>query len=467
MMYLHAAEGGHGLALVLLVLCGGVLVGAVGGGFWARRKRRGAAAMLAPRVTADIAPCILTPTVTVSSKTYDGTHAATITGCTLGGAIGGDVVGCSTAEATATFTAADAGDGIRVEVTGLALTGWDAGNYVLASTAVTTTADIAPCILTPTVTMTPDPTPSRDSAPRSTSTDFDTTLVASSPSQMSMDLHVVIVAFHAAEQLEVCLGALEQTAPVTVIDNSSSDAVRAVAAHHNATYFDPGGNLGFAAGVNVALRQIAERGPFDVLLLNPDAVLRPRELWQLREALHRPVDNRVAAIAPRLVDVDGQPQRVVWPFPTPSRAWLEASGLGRLPSSKHFVIGAVLLMRAEALRDIGLLDERFFLYAAETDWQRRADALGWTSDVCDDVVATHIGAGASLDPMLRESLFHTAHEKYIRKWFGTTGWESYRAASVIGSVARAIVLRGPRRSEAARRAGMYLHGPQRRAALRD
>ncbi len=89
--------------------------------------------------SADIAPAILTPTVTVSSKTYDGTHAATITGCTLAGVIGGDVVGCSTARATATFTSADAGDAIRVEVTGLALTGWDAGNYVLSSTAVTTT----------------------------------------------------------------------------------------------------------------------------------------------------------------------------------------------------------------------------------------------------------------------------------------------------------------------------------------
>ncbi len=315
--------------------------------------------------------------------------------------------------------------------------------------------------------MTPDPTPSRDLALSRTSTDFDTTLVASSPARLSTDLHVVIVAFHAADQLEVCLGALEQAAPVTVIDNSSSVAVRAVAARHNATYVDPGGNLGFAAGVNVALRQIEERGPCDVLLLNPDAVLRPRELRQLHDALHRPADTRVAAIAPRLVDGEGQPQPVVWPFPTPSRAWLQASGLGGLPSSKHFVTGAVLLLRAQALRDVGLFDERFFLYAAETDWQRRADALGWTSRVCDEVVATHIGAGASLDPTLRETLFHVAHENYIRKWFGTSGWESYRAATVIGSVARAIVLRGPRRSEAARRAGMYLHGPQRRAALRD
>ena len=58
--------------------------------------------------SADIAPAILTPTVTVSSKTYDGTHAATIIGCTLGGVIGGDVVDCATARATATFTAARA-----------------------------------------------------------------------------------------------------------------------------------------------------------------------------------------------------------------------------------------------------------------------------------------------------------------------------------------------------------------------
>ncbi len=74
-MSLHAAEGGHGLALVLLVLCGGVLVGAVCGGLWAWRTRRAAAATLAPPVSADITPAILTLTLTVSSKTYDGTHA--------------------------------------------------------------------------------------------------------------------------------------------------------------------------------------------------------------------------------------------------------------------------------------------------------------------------------------------------------------------------------------------------------
>ena len=109
--------------------------------------------MLAPRVAAHIAPAILTPTVTVESKAYDGTHAATITGCTLTGVVGADVVGCSTAGATAIFRSPEAGDGIRVQVSGLALTGQDAHNYVLSSTAVITTADIAPAILTPTVTV--------------------------------------------------------------------------------------------------------------------------------------------------------------------------------------------------------------------------------------------------------------------------------------------------------------------------
>ena len=105
-------------------------------------------ASTAATTTADIAPAILTPTLTVSSKTYDGTHAATITGCSLAGVIGADVVGCATARATATFTSPGAGDAIGVEVTGLGLTGWDAHNYVLASTSATTTADIAPAILT-------------------------------------------------------------------------------------------------------------------------------------------------------------------------------------------------------------------------------------------------------------------------------------------------------------------------------
>jgi GT2 family glycosyltransferase len=281
-------------------------------------------------------------------------------------------------------------------------------------------------------------------------------------------LHAVVVAYHAPEELDECLRALEGELGVTVVDNSSSPAVREVARRRRADYVDAGWNSGFAAGANLALARLAGGGPADVLLLNPDAVLTPDNLRALGAFLHRPGNGRLAAVSPRLVDPKGSEQRVAWPFPSPARAWLEALGLGRLPARRTYAIGAVLALRWEALREVGLFDERFFLYAEEADWQRRASALGWSSGVCAGAFASHVGAGTSSDPRRREVLFHAAHETYVRKWFGASGWLVYRSAACLGATARALVLGGERRAEAARRARLYLRGPRRcAAAVRD
>ena len=282
---------------------------------------------------------------------------------------------------------------------------------------------------------------------------------------MTRPQHVVVVAYGAEDALDRALGALERAVEITVVDNSTSEAVRAVANRRGAEYVDAGANLGFGAGANVALRRLRSCDPRDVVLLNPDAVLTPRDLEILVSFLHRPENQRVAAVAPRLVGDDGHEQRVVWPFPTPARAWAVAVGLGDPPSRRTFVVGAVLLLRWEALEDVGLLDERFFLYAEETDWQRRAAGRGWVSAVCRDAVAVHAGAGTSEDPLRRESLFHAAQETYIRKWHGSLGWAAYRAGACLGALARAVVLTGERRTLAARRANLYARGPRKLAAL--
>jgi GT2 family glycosyltransferase len=232
-----------------------------------------------------------------------------------------------------------------------------------------------------------------------------------------------------------------------------------------AEYIDAGENVGFGAGANVALRRLLKRSPRDVLLLNPDAALRPRDLDSLCEYMHRPGNERLAAVSPRLIDADGVEQRAVWPFPNPGRSWLEAIGLGRLSARRTFVIGAVLLLRWEALREVGLFDERFFLYAEETDWQRRAAVLGWSSHLNTHATAEHVGGGASGDLERREALFHAGQETYIRKWYGRSGWFLYRGAACLGAAARALVLKGERRSEAGRRAVLYLRGPRRSVAL--
>lgn len=284
---------------------------------------------------------------------------------------------------------------------------------------------------------------------------------------MTPELRIVIVAFHGAESLDHCLEGLGDLAgSAVVVDNSSSEAVRHVVQARRAEYVDPGMNAGFAAGVNVALRPLLASSTVDVLLLNPDASLDGAAVRRLQQFLRLPGNERVAAVTPRLVGSDGTSQRVLWPFPTPLRAWAEAVGLGRrLPARNRFAIGAVLLLRAEALHDVGLFDEGFFLYAEEADWQRRALAFGWLAAACEDVVGIHIGAGASSDRSHREALFHAGQETYIRKWHGTLGWAAYRAAVVVGAAARALVLADDRRAEAGRRALIYARGPRRCAGI--
>jgi GT2 family glycosyltransferase len=283
---------------------------------------------------------------------------------------------------------------------------------------------------------------------------------------MTRPVHVVIVAFGRPAQLDRCLSSIGSTLERTVVDNSSSLEVRGVVEDHTARYLDAARNRGFAGGVNVALRRLFADEPRDVLLLNPDASVQAADMARLTQYLHESSNARVAAVAPRLVNEDGIDQRVVWPFPSPVRAWREALGLPMPPPGDEiFVIGAALLLRWEALHEVGLFDERFFLYAEETDWQRRARDLGWTSSLCRDVVGAHTGGGASVDEARREALFHAAQETYIRKWFGAKGWWSYRVAAVAGATGRALVLSGDRRAAAGRRALTYARGPRRRAGF--
>ena len=274
---------------------------------------------------------------------------------------------------------------------------------------------------------------------------------------------VIVVAYHAPEHLETTLCGLGGKFEVSVVDNSSSPLVQAVARSHGARYIDPGGNLGFARGVNEGLRRSWRGRSIDVLLLNPDAVIDPTAVAQLQAALE--ADSALAAVSPELVGPDGRRQRVMWPFPSPARAWLEAVGLGRLHAKAEFAVGAVLLLRASAIAEVGFFDERYFLYAEETDWQRRAATAGWTIRETPGIVATHVGAATSEDSGRRDVLFHAGTETYIRKWFGDVGWASYRAASFLGAVARSLVLRGERRRSAARRARVYVRGPRRLAGF--
>ncbi|MFB8387022.1 glycosyltransferase [Microbacterium sp. NPDC055910] len=274
-------------------------------------------------------------------------------------------------------------------------------------------------------------------------------------------VEVVAIAYGDPELLDGALAHLGDGFPVTIVDNSSSAETRAMAERRGAHYIDPGRNLGFGAGVNVALRSLADRGAegADVLLLNPDARIAPDAVGELHRVLHG--SGRIATVgATQTEPGSGSPVRVWWPFPRPLRAWLDAVGLGRLDRAKGFAIGSVLLLRAEAIAEIGHFDERFFLYAEEVDWQKRATDAGWRIAVAS-VEATHIGAGTGGDGSVREALFFASTEEYQRKHFGAFGWQSFRVAMIVGATIRGVVLRGARGDDARRRRRIFARGPVR------
>jgi len=283
-------------------------------------------------------------------------------------------------------------------------------------------------------------------------------------------LHAVVVAYGPPELLEACLAALGGALPVVVVDNGSSPATRAVADRSGARYVDPGQNLGFGAGVNRAVAEIAASTPEsgalpDVLVVNPDAAVTSDVVAHLHGILLS--DPSLAAVAPaqRRSD-DADKDRVCWPFPTPSGMWVQAAGLGQMRQRCEFLVGSVLLVRGAALADVGGFDERFFLYSEEIDWQRRATLAGWFVRYCPDVVALHVGAGTDDDGSRRELRFHTGNERYMRKWFGPWGWRSYRLAHVVGALVRVVVLRGESRRLASGRLRIYVAGPDRLARRR-
>lgn len=273
----------------------------------------------------------------------------------------------------------------------------------------------------------------------------------------SSDVEIIVVAYGEPELLRAALEPVRALA-VTVVDNSSLSEIAALCAELGVRYVDARANRGFAAGVNFGLAH--RRYPdSDVLLLNPDAVVSPAQVDELHAALH--ADPGLASIAPLQMNSAGEPSRVQWPFPSPRNAWLEAAGLGRFESGGSFVTGAVLLLRAEALAQVGGFDESFFLYAEETDWAYRAYQLGWRHGVSRDVLALHEGAATSTDARVREARFHASQERFLRKHFGSMGWQIARIAVWLGATARCALLRGARRDGARLRAALYRLGPVR------
>jgi GT2 family glycosyltransferase/2-polyprenyl-3-methyl-5-hydroxy-6-metoxy-1,4-benzoquinol methylase len=175
-----------------------------------------------------------------------------------------------------------------------------------------------------------------------------------------------------------------------------------VAADAGIVVIQNGGNLGFAAGNNVGMRfAAASRSDAYVWLVNNDVVVLPDSLRHMVAVAE--ADSRVGMVGATILEFD-EPDRVqeagggrLTRFPgfvTPNDAGRSREdAIGTLPLD--YVSGACVLVRRAVIERIGILDERFFMYAEDIDWGHRARAAGFTLAYARAAEVRHKGSAST------------------------------------------------------------------------
>ncbi len=272
-------------------------------------------------------------------------------------------------------------------------------------------------------------------------------------------LSAILVSYNTRQMTLDCLAALLPElvgieSEVILVDNASTDGSAAAvrAAYPNVDVIENKLNSGFGGGNNLAMKRA--RGKY-LLLINTDAFVKPGAVRELMHYLDR--QPKVALVGPRLMNGDGSLQLSCFRFPSPGRAWAEnlfvsavfagESRLGDYRKWAHdrerevdWVIGACCLVRREVYESVGGFDERFFMYAEETDWQRRMRTAGWSIGFTPAAEVVHLGgaSGAGEKPKINRHFFGSL-DRYELKHHGVVGLLLLRLAMILGCSVRLLL----------------------------
>lgn len=260
-------------------------------------------------------------------------------------------------------------------------------------------------------------------------------------------LAAVILNYNRADLLADCLASIYAhptrcALDVWVVDNNSSDGSAAMVRDRfpQARLIESPVNGGYSHGNNLALRPIAADPAVDyVLLLNNDTVVPANVFDGLVDYLE--THPEAGAVGPKLLLPDGSLDLACRrSFPTPEVSFYRMTGLSWLfPRSPRFgrynltyldpdqetevdaLVGACMLVRASILREVGLLDEQFFMYGEDLDWAYRIKQYGWRIVYYPRVTVHHYKRAASTRraiPSVRA--FYEAMRIFHRKHYRAT-----------------------------------------------
>jgi len=220
--------------------------------------------------------------------------------------------------------------------------------------------------------------------------------------------------------------------PLMIIDNSPSDDLRYTCDCPGVTYIFNNRNLGYGRGHNQAIRQFLNRSKYH-LVLNADVSFAQDVIEKLVHFMEN--NPRAGLTMPKVLGPDGQLQMLCKLLPTPFdlatrrffpfKNWFKSQN--ERYEMKHtdynqvmnvpFLSGCFMFLRIDALKKTGLFDERFFLYAEDTDLSRRMHQQFETL-FFPDVEINHVHARGSYKDF--RLTFHNIKSavQYFNKW----GW---------------------------------------------
>lgn len=266
-----------------------------------------------------------------------------------------------------------------------------------------------------------------------------------------LDLAIVILNYNGSALLSDCLTSVyasvgDYSYTVCVVDNGSGDDSVAMVGERfpQAGVIVSEANLGFSAGNNLALRQLGlddcdpeRRRPLPryILLLNNDTVLPANAVADMIQFMDERPSAAVAG--PRVRRPDGTLDLACRrSFPTPWVSFCRMARLSRLfPKSKRFnaynlgylpeeavhpvdsVVGAYMQVRTEAILQVGLLDEAYFMYGEDLDWAKRIKSAGWDAWYNGQVEITHVKEASSRKSRKARLAFYEAMWIFYRKHY--------------------------------------------------
>ncbi len=253
-------------------------------------------------------------------------------------------------------------------------------------------------------------------------------------------IDLIVVNYKSTDFLHTCLSSVYGNLNGTkvnahVVDNGSRDHVHLIKSTFPDTILTiNNNNLGYSKAVNKIIKKTSL--PY-IVILNPDTIVFDDFFESVIAFMEKNSD--VGILGPKVIDSDHCIQGSARAFPTfcsvffgrkslltrmfPNNRFTCANILsntsdGKTPMEVDWVSGACMVVKRKALEDVGLLDERFFLYWEDVDWCKRMWNKGWKVTYYPQATIQHAVGGSSEHNLIRSVFeFHKSAYSYFVKYF--------------------------------------------------